>query len=207
MKTSFLLHLDSLDVLDALTPEQCGHLFMAMRDYNLTGSMPDDPMIKLALMPFLNQWKRDLVRFDKVCERNRANGMKGGRPKNPLGFLGTQENPQEPKKAERENEKEKENEKERESIKSTRFASPTLDEVKEFFKENGYTTEAATKAFTYYNEAQWRDSRGHTVKNWKQKMRGVWFRDEHKHQAPQPYNPRAGTVPTIYTSPENYRPV
>ena len=89
---------------------------------------------------------------------------------------------------------------------SPRFAAPTLDEVKDFFKENGYTTEAATKAFTYYSEAQWRDSRGQTVKNWKQKMRGVWFRDEHKHQAPQPYNPRAGAVPAVYTSPDNYRP-
>jgi len=214
MKTSFILHTDSLDILDALTTEQCGQLLIAMRDYHMTGAMPQDAMLKLALLPFIQQWKRDLIRFEKVCERNRMNGMKGGRPKNqenPVGFLGTQQNPTEPKKAEKEKEKEKEkeNEKESESIKSTRFAAPTLDEVKEFFKDNGYTLDSATKAFTYYSEAQWRDSRGQTVKNWKQKMRGVWFRDEHKAQtaqASQPYNPRAGGVPAVYTSPENYRP-
>jgi len=204
MKTSFVLHLDSLDVLDALNPEQCGQLLVAMREYHLTGAMPEDSVIKLALMPFLSQWKRDLVKFEKVCDRNRANGMKGGRPKNPVGFLETQKNPSEPKKAERESESE--SEKESESINKQRFSAPTLDDVKQFFTENGYTTEAATKAFNYYHEAGWRDSRGQTVKNWKQKMRGVWFRDEHKPQAQAAQASRNEPPKAIYTPPSQYRP-
>ena len=97
-----------------------------------------------------------------------------------------------------------------ENVKGKRSApapAPTLEEVQTFFKENGYNVEIGTKAFRYYADANWRDSRGEPVRAWKQKMRGVWFKDEHKHQAPQPYNPRAGTVPTVYTSPDNYRPV
>jgi hypothetical protein len=54
---------------------------------------------------------------------------------------------------------------------------PLLDEVIAFFNENNYTTESATKAFNYYHP-EWKDSQGRKVLNWKQKMRGVWFKDE-----------------------------
>jgi uncharacterized protein YdaU (DUF1376 family) len=58
--------------------------------------------------------------------------------------------------------------------------NPSLNEVIEFFKNNGYCTEKAKQAFNYYQEANWHDSKNKKVKNWKQKMRGVWFTDENK---------------------------
>jgi len=61
-----------------------------------------------------------------------------------------------------------------------KFTPPTLLEVQNYFKENGYTLESATKAFNYYDTAQWKDSKGNKVKSWKQKMQGVWFKDENK---------------------------
>lgn len=64
---------------------------------------------------------------------------------------------------------------------------PHLPEVVEYFLKNGYTEVAAKKAFEYYNTPMvetngkvWKDSNQNTVRNWKQKMRGVWFRDEFK---------------------------
>ena len=57
---------------------------------------------------------------------------------------------------------------------------PTLSEVELYFKENGYTKDSAVKAFYYYQENNWKDSRNNQVKNWKQKMQGVWFKDENK---------------------------
>jgi hypothetical protein len=54
---------------------------------------------------------------------------------------------------------------------------PFLEEVISYFNENNYTTESATKAFNYYHP-EWKDSQGKRVLNWKQKMRGVWFKDE-----------------------------
>lgn len=70
----------------------------------------------------------------------------------------------------------------KDEVKATvkRFVPPTVDEIQNYFVENGYTAEAAGKAWKYYNEANWKDSTGKEVKNWKQKMRGVWFRDEYK---------------------------
>ena len=57
---------------------------------------------------------------------------------------------------------------------------PTIDEVVNYFLENGFKTESAKLAWNYYNESNWIDSNGKKVLNWKQKMRGVWFRDENK---------------------------
>lgn len=56
--------------------------------------------------------------------------------------------------------------------------TPTVDEVELYFAEKGYTKECAIKAFNYYDENNWKDSRNNQVKNWKQKMQGVWFKDE-----------------------------
>jgi len=63
------------------------------------------------------------------------------------------------------------------------FVAPTLDEVQSYFAENGYTAKSAQTAFDYYTAGDWKDSKGNRVLNWKQKMRGVWFRDENKEAA------------------------
>ena len=60
------------------------------------------------------------------------------------------------------------------------FSPPTPSEVESFFTENGYTAEAARRAFDYYTDANWHDAEGKPVLNWKQKMRGVWFKPDHK---------------------------
>lgn len=52
--------------------------------------------------------------------------------------------------------------------------------VVEYFIENGYREDVARKAFRYYSEANWHDSSGKKIRNWKQKMQSVWFKDENK---------------------------
>lgn len=78
----------------------------------------------------------------------------------------------------------KESKEEKKYIKKSHqaFTPPTLDEVKVYFLENSYTEHSAIKAFNYYNSANWKDSKGNQVKNWKQKMQGVWFKDDNKIQ-------------------------
>lgn len=60
------------------------------------------------------------------------------------------------------------------------FTPPSLVEVESYFLENGYSAAAAKKAFDYYASANWVDSKSNKVKNWKQKMISVWFKDENK---------------------------
>ena len=61
-----------------------------------------------------------------------------------------------------------------------KFSPPTILEVIDYFKEKGYTEISAKKAFDYYDIANWKDSKGNQVKNWKQKMISVWMKPENK---------------------------
>lgn len=63
--------------------------------------------------------------------------------------------------------------------KQKKFIPPTLPEVIEYFKENGYSSDAAKKAFNYYQAGDWKGSDGKQVRNWKQKMIAVWFKPEY----------------------------
>jgi len=60
------------------------------------------------------------------------------------------------------------------------FIAPQINEVVQYFEENGYTPEAGKKAFNYYSTAAWKDASGKQVKNWKQKMIAVWFKPENE---------------------------
>ena len=76
-----------------------------------------------------------------------------------------------------------------------KFIPPTVEEVRAYFKTNGYSIEAANKAHKYYNEGEWVDGGGKQIRNWKQKMVAVWFKDEYRVKK-QPNH--APPVPTDY---------
>ena len=71
------------------------------------------------------------------------------------------------------------------------FIPPTALDVLEYFTENGYSEYSARKAFKYYDDAKWIDGKGNKVRNWKQKMQGVWFKPENEknktHTTPAKY--------------------
>lgn len=103
MKTGFILHLDSLSVLDELTNEQAGILFNAIRDYHLGKEQELDFAMRMAFLPFKNQFERDNEKYIKVVERNQQNGAKGGRPKKPKETKETQSVILKPKKPDNKN--------------------------------------------------------------------------------------------------------
>lgn len=116
--------------------------------------------------------------FEKTVLTNRNNGKLGGRPKkevtqdnpnNPIGLNKTQITP-----------KGKGNNNDKDNKKDKVFIPPNLEDVILFFTENNYSKKIADKAFHYYNDADWKDKDGNQVNNWKQKMRGNWFKDEYK---------------------------
>jgi hypothetical protein len=183
MKKSFIVYLDSLNILSELTTQQAGELFIAIYNYHLRGEMPTEFWVKMALASFINQWQRDCERYEETCNRNKANGLKGGRPpknqNNPMGSSETQKTQlviSKPKKADNDNDKDNDNvtdkvTKEKKSIQK-KIETPTLEEVKTWFIEQGSTAEQGAKAWQYYTDGNWHDAKGQPVKNWRQKMRG-----------------------------------
>ena len=99
MKSSFIVHLDSLDVIDDLSDEQCGELLRAMRAYHSDDEFTPSAIVKVAFSQFKNQFSRDQKKYKSIVERNRINGSKGGRPPLPNKPTGLSGNPDEPKKA------------------------------------------------------------------------------------------------------------
>lgn len=90
-RKSFIIHHDSLDVIDKLSDEQAGKLLKAIKAYQLGEDYELDLMTDLVFTPFKAQFKRDEEKYQKIVERNKNNGLKGGRPQ-------TQEKPEEPNK-------------------------------------------------------------------------------------------------------------
>ena len=104
-RKSFILHIDTLDVLDELTDEQAAMLFRAIRDYQKGKEVNLSGLMKAVFVPFKNKMDAEREKYEKACERNKANGLRGGRPikietqktqNNPLGFSETEPNPKNP---------------------------------------------------------------------------------------------------------------
>ena len=91
-KKSFYLFKDSLNILDDLSDKKAGKLFKAIRNYQENNLFPDEFWLKIALKPFVNQFVRDNKQYDATCKKNKNNGAKGGRPRNPVGFKENQKN-------------------------------------------------------------------------------------------------------------------
>jgi hypothetical protein len=62
------------------------------------------------------------------------------------------------------------------SKRKKRFVPPTLEEVEEYCRIKGYDPAIGRKAFEYYQEGDWHDSRGNKVRNWKQKILANWLK-------------------------------
>ena len=111
MKKSFILHNDSLDVLDSLTDDQAGQIFKAIKSHQRGEEVLLDGLLQAIFIPFKNQLDRDEEKYQKIVERNKANGKKGGRPSKPKKPTGLSGNPKEPKKAHSDNDSDSDNKK------------------------------------------------------------------------------------------------
>jgi hypothetical protein len=93
-KKSFLLYCDLIHTVKKLPKEKAGELFVHILEYvNDNNPKSEDILIDIAFEPIKQQLKRDLVKYEQIAERNRENGKKGGRgrePKEPSGFSGNQ---------------------------------------------------------------------------------------------------------------------
>lgn len=80
-RKSFLLHIDSLNVLNDLSDEQAGLLFRAIKAYQLGEEVELDSIVKIAFSPFKNQFARDDEKYQNTCKARAEAGSKGGKQK------------------------------------------------------------------------------------------------------------------------------
>ena len=81
-KNSFLIYLDYEEQFNLLSNEELGQLMRAIMQYEKTGKEAElNGMLKMAFSFIKTQLDKDREKYNEVCEKNKRNGAKGGRPK------------------------------------------------------------------------------------------------------------------------------
>lgn len=178
-KKSFITYTDWRETFNALPDEKAGqlikHIFAYVNDEN---PKTEDVLINAVFANIKQTLKRDLRKYETIREKRVIAG-KASADKRQQVLTSVDKskhvNPVNDNVNVNGNvsvivKKEKKN----------AFIPPVISDVTSYFEENGYKRETGIKAYNYYNAANWKDSKGNQVRNWKQKMIAVWFKDENK---------------------------
>lgn len=170
-------------LFDAVPDDVAGRALKAALHYFATGQIL--PLGQLELVVF-SAIKVDIDETNSEYQRDVENGRKGGRPKKekPSVREGTPPHPRAPQaEAEAEAESESEAEAEGDIIKADKpparsnFFPPTVEEVKQYCREKGYSLEAERFA-DYYESNGWMVGKN-KMKDWKAAVRN-WNRKEQR---------------------------
>ena len=175
-----------LKTLAPFTDAERGRIMMAMLTYSSTGEMPDFEGNERFIWPTIQaQIDRDAAAYQEKCAKNRANGAKGGRPpKNPTDIAETERFSEKPKKA-KTNTKTNTNRNTKSNDVGAdkpptraRFTPPTVEEVRAYCTEKGYTVDPQ-RFVDYYTSVGWRVGKN-PMKDWKAAVR-TWNGKEQSH--------------------------
>lgn len=205
-RKSFVLYTSSKSLVDELDVEQSGMLFKSILEYVTNGEpLEMDLPTKIVFKSISEYLERDFKLYQTQCEVNRINGSKGGRPKGTTKK--TENNRTVISKTERLFEKPKETQKnididsdidididsdikeikgEKSRVKDKskrRFEPPTVDEVQQYIKQQGYTVDAQ-QFVDYYATRGWEVSKGRKIKDWKACVR-TWNTNAKTWNAPK----------------------
>lgn len=188
-KKSFILYCDQKGVWDKLDDAQAGRLIKHIIAYvNDENPVAPDFITELAFEPIKAVLKRDLKKWEKQQEQRSEAGKRSAEVRKRNAKLAERDsttvNDRSISSTVNDNVSVSVNDNVSVSSKDDGIKPPSLEEVISYFDENGYTKESATKMWEYYEESRkprgrvWKDGRGNTVKNWKQKARSIWFKDD-----------------------------
>lgn len=172
------LFIDYLDAIEPLGDAERGRLFTALMEYAKTGEAPQLNGNERFIFPMMKaQLDRDIAANEETAERNRANGLKGGRPKKPTETQKTQvvfEKPTETNNKDKDKDYDEDEDEDYIPPQSPRgkrkkFVPPTLEEVIAYCKERNSPVDPK-QFYDFFKEGKWVDSKGQKVRNWKQKL-------------------------------------
>ena len=185
-KKSFLLYTDQQGVFNQLPDEIAGklikHIFAYVNDENPSC---DDLLLSIAFEPIKLQLKRDLRKYDEYIDKQKLNGLKGGRPRKATETQETQPFFEKPKKTDNDNVNDTDND--IDIIKGAkRILPPTKDECIDFFKTNNYSISEAASFFHYWDSMNWTRKGGMKIQKWKSAAQQWMAKLEPEKQLTQP---------------------
>ena len=177
-RKSFIVHNDSLNILDELTDNQAGMLFKAIKDYQLGNELNLDILIKVAFSPFKNQFERDAVKYENLCEKNRLIAETRYATKSTSGKAGNQTLPKVTKSTDNKNDSDsdsKSDSKSKEIVTSKgRFSPPSDIETVAYFESKNSSASEAEKFWLFYDSKNWMVGKS-KMQKWKSSASG-WIK-------------------------------
>jgi hypothetical protein len=160
-RKSFILHHDSLNVLDDLTNDQAGLLFKAIKSYHLGDALDLDTLTNIAMSPFKNQFERDAEKYQKLCEKNRLIAESRYNTKSTTGASGNQTLPKATKSTDNDSKSDSDSDSDSDSKNKVtkditrRFTPPTDIETVSYFESKGSNNIEAQKFWLFYDSKNW----------------------------------------------------
>ena len=132
-KESFIFYRDWKDAIQDLPDNVRLEIYETVIEYAITGTVRElEPVSNIAFSFIKQTIDRDVIKYNAVIERNRANGLKGGAPKG-----NNNASKKQPKQADNDNDLNKENINKKEKIQFAEFVSMTNDEYKSLVAKLG----------------------------------------------------------------------
>jgi len=196
-RTSFLLHFDSLEILNELSDEEAGQLFKAIKAHHKGEELTLSPLVRVAFSSFKNQFVRDEKKYQETCKRRAEAGSKGGIAKasNAKQKVAKGSNTKQSvaKLADSDSKKKKNSDSKSDSDSknvSRGFIKPTPDELIDHFTEKGSDRNEAERFWNYYESKGWVVGKNSPMKNWKASVAN-WLKNT------KPANTMPATTPMI----------
>lgn len=188
-RKSFVLHIDSLDILDDLEDEQVAKLFRAIKAFQNDEELELDRLTKMAFLPFKNQFIRDNEKYIETCKRRAEAGSKGGKAKVANASKSKQMVANQANLADSDSKNKSDS---KSNNKNKRFIKPSVQELNSYFLEKGINNILETeKMFNYYESNGWQVGRN-KMKDWKAAARN-WISKLNPTTVNQPSQPRMFT--------------
>ena len=179
MKDSFIMYIDYLEALEALTTAQVGEFLLSCMEYVKTEKEPEitDMAVKVAFKMAKAKMDKDAQKWADTCEKRREAGKQGGRPKKQAeakkanAFSEKQKKQKQAKKAECDCDCDCDSEYINNIGRSApRFIKPSIDQVREYCdsRRNGIDPQSF---IDFYDARGWKLTKGVSMKDWKAAVR------------------------------------
>ena len=178
-KKSFVLYCDIIHTIEQLTDEQAGHLFKHVLYYvNDLNPDTDNVITKIAFEPIKQQLKRDLVRYEKIRERNSLSARMR------WDANACERIPNNAKNADNDNDNDNDINivLEQKAKKPKRFSKPPVDDVRQYMAELNMN-DMSQRFVDYYESNGWKVGKN-PMKDWKAAVR-TWKQQNNDKQPKQ----------------------
>ena len=172
-RKSFIIHIDSLNILDELSDDQAGKLFKAIKCYQLGDVFEFDALTRIAFSPFKNQFSRDDEKYIKLCEKNKLIAEKRYSTKSTTGVSGNQSLPTTTKSTDNDSKSDSKSDSDSKEIVTSkgRFTPPSDIETVAYFESKGSTNIEAQKFWLFYDSKNWKVGKN-KMQKWKSSASG-----------------------------------